>query len=98
MLGGIEQSIATLRTKADELLADSEDKMLYDGDTEMIEALGKLDTAASLTASLKEYEIINGYLKRHPVEEMGEEAKVCREMAELLPHKIANARRAAQQQ
>jgi hypothetical protein len=56
-------------------------------------AHGKLDAADSLGASMQEYERIAAYIKANSVEGMEEEAKVCAEMAELLPHKIAAAQR-----
>lgn len=49
----IETSIASLRTASDELRAESEDKMLFDGGTDMIEALGKLDYLDSSFQALK---------------------------------------------
>ena len=49
----IETSIASLRTASDELRAESEDKMLFDGKTDMIEALGKLDYLDSAFQTLK---------------------------------------------
>lgn len=49
----IETSIASLRTASDELRAESEDKMLFDGNTDMIEALGKLDYLDSSFQALK---------------------------------------------
>ena len=56
-------------------------------------AHGKLDTPAALGAALKEYQLIRDYLKRNKVDGMEQEAQVCGEMAELLPHKIAAAER-----
>jgi hypothetical protein len=45
--------------------------------------------------ALQGYEYLAKYLTRNKVEGSEEEAKVCAEMAELLPMKIAQAKRAA---
>jgi hypothetical protein len=58
-------------------------------------AHGKLPTLDGMTASLTEFECIDAYLRRNKVEGMEEEAKMCREMVELLPHKIAAAQKKA---
>jgi hypothetical protein len=58
-------------------------------------AHGTLETPASLGASLREYEFLSKYLTRNKVEGCEQEVHMCVEMAELLPHKIANAQRAA---
>ena len=58
-------------------------------------AHGKLDTPSSLVASLKEYELLSSYLAKHRLEGFADELNVCKEMVELLPHKIRNAQRAA---
>ena len=47
----------------------------------------------SLAQALKSYEYLAKYLTRNKVDGSEEEAKVCSEMAELLPLKIANAQR-----
>ena len=57
-------------------------------------AHGKLPSADAIAAGLKQYEIIDKYLKSNQVDGMEEEAKVCSEMVELLPHKLAAAKRA----
>lgn len=58
-------------------------------------AHGKLDLdPESLVQALKGYEYLASYLTRNQVEGSAEEAKVCAEMAELLPMKIAQAKRA----
>ena len=48
-----------------------------------------------MTASLTEFERIDAYLRRNKVDGMEEEAKMCREMVELLPHPIAAAQKKA---
>ena len=53
----IEKSIETLRSKATELRADSENKMLFDGATEMPTALGFSDPSASPNDSQTESEV-----------------------------------------
>ena len=58
-------------------------------------AHGKLPTLDGMTASLTEFERIDAYLRRNKVDGMEEEAKMCREMVELLPHKIAAAQKKA---
>ena len=59
-------------------------------------AHGKLDLSPdSLVQALQGYEYLAKYLTRNKVEGSEEEAKVCAEMAELLPMKIAQAKRAA---
>ena len=50
---------------------------------------------AHLGAALKAYEFLVSYLSKHKVESMKAELEVAREMAELLPHKITRAMRAA---
>ena len=62
----------------------------------MARAKGKLPGPDHIAATLEEYKILDGYFKRHTVEGMDEEAKVCREMVELLPMKINAARRGEQ--
>ena len=49
----IETNIAQLRTKADELLAESEDASLFDGNTEMTDALALLGTLDERFQKLK---------------------------------------------
>ena len=58
-------------------------------------AHSQLDTADSLGAALKEYEFLSAYLTRNKVDGTEQEASMCQQMVELLPHKIANAQRAA---
>ena len=59
-------------------------------------AYSKLDTnPESLGRALKAYEMLAKYLTKNKVEGSVEEAKVCEEMASLLPMKIAQAQRAA---
>lgn len=48
--------------------------------------------ADALTEALREYEAVAEYCERNDVPWFAEEAKLCREMAELLPTKIANER------
>ena len=52
-------------------------------------AYGKLVGVEWQRRALAEYELLDGYFTRTPVEGMEEEAKVCKEMAELLPMRIA---------
>ncbi len=63
----IENSIETLRTKATELRAESEDKMLFDGETPMEEALEKLggleETFAVIKQDSERYEKYQEILK-----------------------------------
>ena len=58
-------------------------------------ALGKLESPASLGASLLAYEALGAYLAKHKVEGMDGEMQAAKEMAELLPHKIKRAMAAA---
>ena len=48
--------------------------------------------ADALTEALREYEAVAEYCERNDVAWFADEAKLCREMAELLPTKIANER------
>ena len=54
-------------------------------------ANGRLETKASLVASLKCYEQLHAYLHRNKVDGCETEASVCRDYIELLPHKIQRA-------
>ena len=51
--GSIESSIETLRNKASELRTESEDKRLFDGETEMSEALELLESLTATFDALK---------------------------------------------
>ena len=58
-------------------------------------AHSKLDADPDhLVAALKEYQMLAKYLVQNKVEGSEEEARVCEEMASLLPMKIAQAQRA----
>ena len=58
-------------------------------------AHGKLETVPALGTALKEYEQLVTYLGRNAVDGMEQELGICKEMVELLPHKIRNAQRLA---
>jgi len=61
---------------------------------QLARAHGKLPTPDGIAASLQQYTVIDGYMRSNAVQGMEEEAKVCREMVELLPHKLSAAQRA----
>ena len=59
-------------------------------------AYGRIETPDSLGKALNNYELIRDYLTKYKVEGMEQEMQASKEMAELLPHKIKNAMKAAQ--
>ena len=60
-------------------------------------AYGKLELADYLVSSQREYEGLHAYFERNKVEGMDGEARVTKEMTELLPAKIAMAQKRADQ-
>ena len=78
---------------APEKVEDEQERAYITCRFHLARAHGKLDSPESLGAALRQYELITAYLTRNKVEGMEQEAEVCSEMVELLPHKIKAAQR-----